>query len=395
MQLHPIITLSALLFFTLPAYAETPLPAVATPTAEPSAELLSIREEMKLAIQRGNRFLQSTQKEEGYWYDSNLPAFTALATYAAMTDPNKAQGHTPKHIKKAYSFLLSKVHKDGGIYGKGLHNYNTSLSVMALASSGDPEHVQTIINARHFLINLQTNHKPGLDGKPNIMNGGIGYGGSYPHSDMSNSHLAIQAIRTADAFAKDSGSPAANVDLDWEAAMQFISSCQNLESTNPSPETGNDGSFVYFPGNSKAGYETSKEGKETLKGYGSMSYAGLLSFIYADLDENDQRVVAVKSWLNANYTLKENPGLGQQGLYYYYHTMAKALSAANIQTLKLKDGTHINWRKELASKILQSQRENGSWTNENSRWLESEPDLVTSYAILTLNQIYLSIPKTQ
>ena len=96
MQLRSITTFSAFLFLSLPAYAETPTP---TPSAEPSAELLSIREEMKLAIQRGNKFLQSTQKEDGHWYDSNLPAFTALATYAAMSDPNKEPGHTPEHIK--------------------------------------------------------------------------------------------------------------------------------------------------------------------------------------------------------------------------------------------------------------------------------------------------------
>lgn len=392
MKLRTFTTLSSILLCSIPAFADKSSPA---PALEPSAELLSIREEMKLAIQRGNKFLKSTQKDQGYWYDGNLPAFTALATYAAMTDPTKEPQQTPEHIKKAYEFLLSKAHKDGGIYGKGLHNYNTSLSIMALAASGNPDYTQTIINARHFLVNLQTSWKPSLDGKRSIMNGGVGYGGSYPHSDMSNSHLAFQAIRTADLFAKDSASPAADVDLDWDEAIKFISACQNLESTNLSPESGNDGSFVYFPGNSKAGTEKSEAGKETLKGYGSMSYAGLLSFIYAELDEDDERVVAVKHWLNQNYTLKENPGLGQQGLYYYYHTMAKALSAANIQTLTLKDGTKINWREQLASKILQDQREDGSWVNKNSRWLETQPDLVTAYAVLTLNQIYRAIPQTK
>jgi squalene-hopene/tetraprenyl-beta-curcumene cyclase len=73
--------------------------------------------------------------------------------------------------------------------------------------------------------------------------------------------------------------------------------------------------------------------------------------------------------------------------------MAKALTVANVQTLKLKDGTEINWRKELAARLLQLQREDGSWTNPNSRWLEAQPELVSAYAILTLNQIYHSIPE--
>jgi len=359
--------------------------------AEASAELLSIRQEIKLAIKRGNDYLKSTQKEGGFWQDENLPAYTSLAVYAAMTSPNRDNKNIPKHIEKGYAFIESKVQKDGGIYGKGLATYNTSLSIMALAASGKQDHALLIKNGRHFLVNLQTAWKPGLDGEPNIMNGGIGYGGSYPHSDMSNTHLALHAIRTADQFIADGEKLSS--DLDWEAAQEFISSCQNLESTNPLPLTGNDGSFIYFPGNSKAGMTDSDSGKQTLKGYGSMSYAGLLSLIHAKVDNKDPRVQAVKQWLSDNYTLEENPGMEQQGLYYYYHTMAKALSAANIQKLKLKDGTTVDWRNELASKLLQLQREDGSWINANSRWLESQPDLVTSYVVLTLNQIYHSIPK--
>jgi len=362
--------------------------------ATPSAELLSVRNEMKLSIQRGNKYLKSLQHEDGYWSDEKLPAFSALAIYAAMGDPSREKGLTPAHIQKGYDYLMSKVHNDGGIYGKGLATYNTSLSIMALAASGNPNYNQTILNARHFLINLQTNWKPGPDGKKNIMNGGVGYGGSYPHSDMSNSHLAFHAIRTAELFLEE-GKNANKVDLDWDAALDFISACQNLESTNPEPQTGNDGSFVYFPGNSKADFEKGPSGRETLRGYGSMSYAGLLTLIHAELDESDERVIAVKQWLNNNYTLEENPGLGQQGLYYYYHTMAKALTAANVTHLTLKDGTKINWRKQLASKILSTQREDGSWINENSRWLESTPELVTAYCVLTLNQIYRAVPDTK
>ena len=131
-----------------------------------------------------------------------------------------------------------------------------------------------------------------------------------------------------------------------------------------------------------------------------MSYAGLLSMIYAELDENDVRVKAVKKWLGEHYTVKENPGLatkehpelGQQGLFYYYHAMAKALAAANIDKLTLKDGKTADWRHDLSREIISKQREDGSWINDgNSRWWENEPELVSAYAVLTLNQIYHSI----
>ncbi len=364
-------------------------PAVVNQKEEPklNATQLSLRNEIKLAAERGNKYLQSSQKEKGFWYDENLPAFTALALYAKMTTPGTDPQVIPEYIKNGYTFILSKAKKDGGIYGKGLATYNTSLSVMALSAANNAEYKQVLLNARHFLINLQTDWKPGIDSKKNIMNGGIGYGGSYPHSDMSNTHLALHAIRTVEQQMSETDL-SNSASLDWNAAISFISSCQNLESTNTLPESGNDGSFVYFPGNSKAGTETSKTGRVTLKGYGSMSYAGLLSFIHADLDINDPRVKAVKKWLSENYTLEENPGLDQQGLFYYYHTIAKALTAANIQNLTLKDGTTVDWREQLANKILTLQKPNGAWFNENSRWLESEKDLTTAYAIITLNIIH-------
>ena len=122
--------------------------------------------------------------------------------------------------------------------------------------------------------------------------------------------------------------------------------------------------------------------------------------IYADLTAEDPRVSAVKNWLSEHYTVKENPGLetkedpslDQQGLYYYQAT-AKGLAAANIDQLTLKDGSKVDWRNDLGRVTLSNQREDGSWINtKNSRWWESDPILVSAYAILTLEQIYYSIP---
>ncbi|MFC4995523.1 prenyltransferase/squalene oxidase repeat-containing protein [Rubritalea tangerina] len=353
------------------------------------APYLSLKLEMEHAITKGNQYLKSTQDEKGFWKNDKIPAYTALALTAARRSPNEDDASAP-HVKKGYEWLIAQQHKDGGIYVKGLATYNTSTSLMALSASGDPAHKENILSARRFLINLQQDWDiKGETDNPN--DGGIGYGGSYPHSDMSNTYLAIEALKLSEAYAKDSAKR--QPELNWDAAIQFISRTQNLEETNDQEGISNDGSFVYFPGNSKAGTQKDKDGRETLRGYGSMSYAGLLSFIYADLDEDDVRVKAVKQWLNDNYTLEENPGLGEQGLFYYYHVMAKALTAAGIDTLKTKDGSEHDWRKALATRVLTSQQKDGSWVNENARWWENEPELVTSYAVLTLEQIYHSIPQ--
>ena len=36
---------------------------------------------------------------------------------------------------------------------------------------------------------------------------------------------------------------------------------------------------------------------------------------------------AAIDWIRRHYTLEENPGMKQAGLYYYHHTFAKAMSA--------------------------------------------------------------------
>ena len=181
-------------------------------------------------------------------------------------------------------------------------------------------------------------------------------------------------------------------DLDWDAAISFVSKCQNLPSTNNEKWVSKDeddlGGFVYFPGSSMAGERENANGSIALRSYGSMSYAGLLSFIYAEMEANDPRVIAVREWLSKHYTIKENPGMGPQGLFYYYHTMAKALSLSGIRTIKDGDGKSKDWGRELSLHLINLQSKDGSWTNENGRWWEKDPVLVTSYALLTLERIY-------
>ena len=353
---------------------------------------LSIKLETQEVIKKGNKFIMGQQNKEGYWGDPDLPAFTGFAVKCLLLDPSFDQkGPVPTSVEKGIKWLLSQQKEDGGIYGRGMATYSTSASIMALWIAGPEKYKDQIISARNFLINHQTDW--GVKGENDTkFDGGIGYGGSLAHSDLSNTHRALEALYTTRALATDSGDKKA-MELDWEAALKFVSRCQNLQATNKGEKIGNDGSFVYYPGNSKAGEAVdSKTGRVALRGYGSMSYSGLLSLVYSDLDESDQRVKAVINWLSDNYTLKENPGLGGQGLYYYYHAMAKSLVAANKPTLEGQDGLKIDWRSELAATIINEQREDGSWLNTKaSRWMENDPVLVTSYAIMTLQQIHSSL----
>jgi squalene-hopene/tetraprenyl-beta-curcumene cyclase len=356
----------------------------------------SIRQEIRQSIARGNSWLKAQQSPEGFWDDKELPAFTALALNAAVRDPNIDKSKAfPEHLEKGFSWLRAQQKEDGGIYNRGLSVYNTATSVTAMMAAGRKDFEPAVVKARKHLIDNQWDigQKKETD-NPN--DGGVGYGSKKDHTDLSNTYLAIEALALSKKVIED-GNFGDQPDLDWDAAVKFLSRCQNLEATNDqewaSDDAKNKGGFIYTPGESKAGEEQTPEGRTALRSYGSMSYAGLLSFIYAKLSADDPRVIAVKDWLGKNYTLNENPGLGSQGIYYYYQTMSKALTAANVNMLKLEDGKEADWRNELAVKILSKQREDGSWLNDNGRWMESNPVLVTAYNVLSLAQIYDSIPE--
>lgn len=82
--------------------------------------------------------------------------------------------------------------------------------------------------------------------------------------------------------------------------------------------------------------------------------------------------------------------MGEQGLFYYYHLMAKALNAyCEEKPLQLKDGSTVQWRRDLALRLISLQDgATGSWVNENGRWWEKDPVLVTAYATIALEILY-------
>lgn len=401
MKIFPITSTCALglAIFTFGVFTLNPAIAQKKIRAKPGAQGdLSLRLEIEHSIDKGIAWLKKQQDAKtGTWSETDHPALTSLAVAAIVGDPALADtppSKFPPEIKKGLDFIVSKRKSDGGIYGKGLATYNTSLAMMALMQGGDSSNESVIRSARKFLINQQSDFD--ARGKTdNVFDGGIGYGGTYAHSDLSNTHLALEALHYSKRFLSDTAAGAGEFDLDWGAAIEFVEKCQNSEKTiktlgkEYALNEKDRGGFVYFPGDTKAGEEESADGKIALRSYGSMSYAGMMSFIYADMDKQDPRIKAAFTWLQQNFSINENPGLKAQGLYYYYHTMAKALTLYGEDTLILKDGSKIKWREKLALKLIDDQNRDGSWVNQgSSRWWEDDPTLVTAYAILALEHIH-------
>lgn len=325
--------------------------------------------------QRGVQYLKQHQRDDGSWTAAHSPGITALALHALLQSGVSIDDAV---VKRGFDHLLTHLKPDGGIYDENsLHkNYETSIAIMAFQSANqDGRYDEVVQPAVAFLKEIQWNEKS-AGSRQNPAFGGAGYG-KHQRPDLSNTTFFVEALRKAGVSDDD---PAI------QNALTFISRTQNLDSEFNDTEWASkidDGGFYYSPaagGSSQAG-QTPDGG---LRSYASMTYAGLKSMIYAGLDQDDPRVKAASDWIRRYYTLDENPGMGQQGLYYYYHTFAKTLSVLDVDVFVEADGTRHDWRKELAEHLFEVQNENGSWINPTDRWYEGDPNLVTSYALLAL-----------
>ncbi len=358
----------------------------------------SLKQELRLSVERGLNYLRSKQnKETGQWGEAEPIAMSALGIISFMLDPNrKPSDPVPAEVEKATQFIVSNAKPDGGIYIKARGNYNTALALTALLLNNKPENEQLMLKARRYLIGNQLD----LDAKgkqDNPLDGGIGYGDNRGmHADLSNMTFALEALYYSRQLLADKGDAAKNEpQLNIAAAIDFIQRCQNRPESNKaswvSKEPDDAGGFIYNPTETRGPKVTNPDGSIALRSYGSISYAGLLSFIYAGMEKDDPRVKAVVEWLQKHYSADENPGLGAQGLYYYYQTMSKALSIAKIDFIKTKDGKLIDWRADIAQKLLSLQKGDGSWVNTEGRWMESDPVLVTGYILMALGRIHQTL----
>ncbi|HLQ46946.1 MAG TPA: prenyltransferase/squalene oxidase repeat-containing protein [Planctomycetaceae bacterium] len=330
---------------------------------------------LKSLREKAVNFLKTTQSDDGSWTSKTQPGITAMVCFGLESAGVKGDDAT---LQKGLQHLLSYLQKDGGIYHPETNhkNYETSLTLLALAgANSDGKLTGTIKDAEKFLRALQWDETEGLD-KSHPSFGGAGYGKSQ-RPDLSNTTFLLDALKAAGAKADD---PA------MQNALVFVSRCQNLESDFNTTEFAakvNDGGFYYTPaagGNSQAG----KNADGGLRSYASMTYAGLKSMLYAGLGKDDKRVKAALDWIRKFYSVDQNPGLDQQGLYYYYHTFAKTLATLQVDLFEDAKGQKHDWRKELTDALAKRQKENGSWVNSADRWMEGDPNLATAYSLMAL-----------
>ena len=326
-------------------------------------------------IDRAVKFLRPRQDAKGGWSTQREPGITALVVTAVL----RSGEVTPADpmVTRALTYLEGFIGAKGGLSEAPHANYSTSIALVAFQQANVKGRYDRVIKAgQNFLKTMQWDESEGKT-RDDAFYGGAGYGGGNSRPDLSNTAFFMEALR-------DTGLPADDPNL--QKALVFVSRCQNRKSEfNDQAWAGkvNDGGFVYTAaqgGSSMAG----KEASGGLRSYASMTYAGLKSMIYAGLSREDPRVKAAFTYISHHYSIDENPGLGQQGLYYYYHTFAKTMSVLDSPTITDAAGVSHDWRSELISALAKRQQPNGSWVNPADRFMEGDPNLVTAYALLAL-----------
>jgi squalene-hopene/tetraprenyl-beta-curcumene cyclase len=329
------------------------------------------------SVDRAITFLQTHgQAEDGSFSSRVGVGITALVTTGVLRHGRSAGDPL---AAKSLQYLGDSVQSDGGIYAKEgmLPNYETCMVIMCLVEANKDNRYNGVIrNAEAFIKGSQWSEAAKKD-PMDLSYGGTGYGKD-SRPDLSNTAYFIDALKACGQGADD---PA------MQKALQFVSRCQNLETehnTTPFAAKNPDGGFYYTcvaGGGSPAG--TTDNGG--LRSYGSMTYSGLKSMIYAGVKPDDQRVKAALEWIRKNYDVKNNPGLGQAGLYYYYNVFAKSLDALGVDLFEDSAGKKHDWRRELAEELFSRQKEDGSWINNNTKWMEGDPNLSTGFALLALS----------
>ena len=349
----------------------------------------SLKQDTRQAITKGLDWLKAHQKENGSWSNANFPALTALGLWAFSLSDHPSKNEV---CKKAAAFVSGFVRPDGGIYkpateerdSGGLSTYNTAICMMVLYYYDSPTYAPTIRKARAFMAGCQ------LQGD-SPQAGGFGYDkiprGPRDHADLSNTGWALMAMRATEPLEDLKSKGEKHADLDWDAALRFVEKLQ----TRDEKDAENNGGFGYAGGGDRGGTFVDREGVVKLRGYGSMTYAGLESMIYAHVKKDDPRVVSAVQWAARHWSVDENPGMGTKGLYYYYNIMAKALSLMQTDFIASATGESIPWKRQLMEKLVKAQQADGSWVNTDNTFWEGDATLVTAYGALTL-QYALAAP---
>jgi squalene-hopene/tetraprenyl-beta-curcumene cyclase len=332
-------------------------------------------------IRKGLVWLRTRQLSDGSWR-SNV-GVTSLVALAFL---NAGYNETTTNVRDAIKCILRNVRSDGAIYEtSSWATYETSLAILPLVATHNSSYSAIIENAKNWLVRCQWDEGEGIT-KDDWRYGGFGYYMGY-RPDLSNTQFAALAL---DAAGLPKDHPL------WSKLQVFLHRCQKVnfpinvtidgsiytvQPWNYAGTTGGyDGGFLYLPGsNPYIGGAPSM---------GAMTGAGLWCLFLSGVPRTDRRVTEAINWVINHYTWDTNPNSAGYRRYYYYLSMAKALTLYGEKII----GGH-DWYQELYIKITSEMICAGEY---QAYWNPSQedyaPELPTAYAILALQTRVIAPP---
>lgn len=351
-------------------------------------------------LRRSLDWLVAHQLEDGSWPDLQRAQPVASAPVAAMV--LHALAGAPSSLRsresmvagtgRALDFLRGRTDERGAVLepdrASAYKNYATALTLTALLDLDDEAHQGWVERLRAHLLEAQIEDQEGfsrLDYQYGAWN--------YYEVDKRNHVRADISVcaYVVDALAR------AQVDADSRTvklARRFLFKCQGVrEGADEATQALLDGGFSFTPRESKAGMEVLENDDVVYPSYGSTTADGLRTLLHLGLASDHPRVKAAVDWLRQHYTLHRNPGFPKDAavrydqaiLYYYYHSLARALEKLGENPFLTEGGARPRrWDRELIDTLAFRQRGDGSFSNPEPTMGEQEPVLATALACLTL-----------
>lgn len=372
----------------------------ATSPLVPPVNLLPTEGPVKKSIQKGLNWFSAKQSGDGGWRSETYglmrsgQSMTPWTLYVlTQVTPEKTE-ELKNRITKGLVFLLDQTNPDGSVGTRDIQEYptySTALSLIVLTRL-KPTNWQSITSRMtQYLQSRQLTEGLGWE-KADSEYGGWGNATwiqkpaepmpeifrdlVVERVDLSHTVFVLEALHAA-------GRPAG--DEIWSKTLVFVEKCQN-----------DDGGFIFAP-NSILGNKAGRVGKDTngvlrYRSYGSMTADGVQALLFCGFPPDHPRIKAGLEWLTANFQIDQCPGFTNEPqppwaegvIFYYYWSLSRLFNELKVSSIETKDG-RINWAEKIATRLIQSQKPDGSWVNPVGLMKENDPLIATGFALMTLD----------
>jgi len=411
-QLQTLLLLAVSGFIPLTASGAEPVPQATSATASAA--------EARKSTAAAAKWLWSQQGADGGWHSGTYKvlesgqALTPLVLEALSRVPDDVFSPTPEQRRRALDFIRKHVNAQGVI---GLDdpelpeypNYATALALKCLARWGDASDAAMIARMHNYLIAEQFSEARGF--KPDhLAYGGWGFGGPLPlggspgHMDIAHTRHVLEALRSVIPLPSregpGEGSPSHPNSAHFQRAELFLKLLQRHSTeTRPQPSDAGvagppdwrppfDGGFYFSPVVLAAnkGREAMHDGQPYYRSYATATCEGVLAFLAAGVNPDDERVQAAAKWLRDHPRLDYPEGVpsdqpepwGVSITFYHYAVRARTYTALQWPG---------PWRQEMAKLLVAMQEPGGSYKNKVSHLMkEDDPLLATTLALGALSE---------